>query len=156
MKRNGENDGGIFLSFIKTILFFVVSGIILLVISSVIAYNTKDPTAIIKPLGLSSLYLSAMICGISASRVSGGSIVAGVISGITASILILTLSLIPMGGEAVDFLTTLLFAVMIIPSSVLGAIIGKPRQKSARKHHAKNQKNETIIYSRKAVTQGLP
>ena len=140
MKKTNENERGIFFCALKAQIAFVISGLILVLVFCAIAYATSDPNSIIKPLSLSALYISAAIGGICAARLSGGSLLSGIISGIITALAVLLLSFIPIYKSGMDTGNTLILNAFIIPAAFMGAFVGKPRAKNSKKRRAKIKK----------------
>jgi len=107
----------------------------LLLISCAAANASEDPGSMIRPLALACLYLSAMISGFAAVRLSGDGILSGMLSGSVTALLMLLLSCLPLPGSGFLFPYTLLLTACVIPAGCAGALIGRKRQK--RKSPAK-------------------
>lgn len=140
MKKTNENERGIFFCALKAQIAFVISGLILVLVFCAIAYATSDPNSIIKPLSITALYLSAAMGGISAARISGGSLLSGFISGVITALTVLLLSYIPIYKSGMDTVTSLILNAFIIPAATVGAFAGKPRAKNSKKRRNKIKK----------------
>ncbi len=140
MKKSHEAKRSLFLSSLQAQAVCAVSAIVLLLIFCAIAYSTEDPDSITFPLSLCALYLSSMIGGIAAVRLSGDGIVAGLLSGLVTALLVWLLSLLPLPESGVEYPLSLLYTGMVIPASAVGAALGhKRKEKMGRK--AKLKKN---------------
>ncbi len=134
MKKTSENGRGIFLSCLYAQIVWALSTVILMLIFCIVAYSTADPDSITTPLSLCALYLSALIGGIAAVRISGDGIVSGAVSGVITAILVFALSVLPLPESGFDLPSSLLFTALVIPASVIGSIVGHKRKKSPLKH----------------------
>lgn len=140
MKNSHDAKRSLFLSALQAQAAWAISAVILLFIVCAVAYATEDPDSFIFPLSLCALYLSAIIGGIAAVRLSGDGILSGLLSGLITVILIKLLSLLPFPNSDTELSLSILCTLMILPASVVGSVIGHKRtEKNKRK--AKLKKN---------------
>ena len=112
---------------------FLLCGGIFLLIFCWIAYIVPDPDAVLMPLSLVALCLSALAGGIGAVRFTGDGLVSGLCSGVLSMLLIRCLSVIPLSGASqLSSGYTVLFYLLIPVLSVCGAVLGKKRKKQIR------------------------
>lgn len=140
MKKTSESERGIFLPSFKSQIAWIVSGVVLLVIFCAVAYSTEDPDAMMKPLALTALYLSAAIGGVFAARLSGGRMICGLLSGGFTALIVFALSVIPIFDSGITIGEGLIMNALIIPASFIGSFIGTPRSKKPKKHPSRMKK----------------
>lgn len=140
MKLTSENERGLLLSCLFSQIAWLASAVLLLLIFCAVAYSTSDPASITAPLSLCALYLSSLIGGVAAVRLSGDGIASGALSGLITAVLVFVLSALPLPESSFDLPQSLIFTALVIPASVLGAVIGHRRTKTAAKQHAKIKK----------------
>jgi len=130
---------GILLQYIKSLLIGAASALLLLMAGAAAAYSTADPTKLLQPLGLASLYLSAAVCGFCAARQSETPLLAGFPAGLLYMLLITALSFIPLDTlrNTVSVIYDLLLHAGIIAASVTGAWIGRKRMAKPSAKHKK-------------------
>ena len=110
-------------------LFFMGIALVLLLVSCAIIVSFDDPDKVIKPVTLAILYLSALMGGITADRLSGDGVASGAVSGIISSVIVLLLSFIPFPASVFDATTSIICVLLMIPSSVLGSVLGRKKSK---------------------------
>ncbi len=108
---------------------WLVSALVLLLILCATAYSTRDPDAITEPLSMCALYLSSIIGGVAAVRMSGDGIVSGLISGGITALLVMLLSCLPLPASGFDLTHSLIFTSLVIPASAVGALVGRRQRK---------------------------
>ncbi|MBQ7933078.1 MAG: TIGR04086 family membrane protein [Clostridia bacterium] len=128
MKKSHEVKRSLFLSSLQAQVVCALSAVVLLLIFCTIAYSAEDPDSISFPLSLCALYLSSMIGGIAAVRLSGDGIVSGLLSGLVTALLVWLLSLLPLPESGVGFPVSFLYTGMVIPASAIGAALGHKRK----------------------------
>lgn len=115
--------------------FFTIGiGFVLLLLFCAIAYPMKDPDSVIVPLSLCALYLSSLIGGFAAVRISGDGILSGLISGVLTMLFFRMLSLLPFPSPCITTVQAGTFLALIPAASVCGSFLGKKR-KSAKPRH---------------------
>lgn len=127
MKKSHEGKRSIFLSALLAQAVWGMSSVILLLIFCTVACSTEDPERITGPLALCALYLSSMSGGIAAVRLSGDGLVSGILSGILTVLLVWCISLLPLPSAGYEVSQSLMGTFIIIPVSMLGAILGHKR-----------------------------
>ena len=132
MKKSKPTVKGFLPSCAFAVAVFVSLGLVLLLVSCAVAVSLDDPSSVAVPLSLVSLYLASFGCGIAASGLSGAGIAAGALAGTFASALVLALSLLPLSPSGFDQMQALIYALLIIPASVLGSVIGRKRPKKQK------------------------
>ena len=112
-------------------------GLLLLLLSTVIAYVQADPAAIAKPLALVSIYASTVIGGYIAARGTERPILSATITGIGVALILLFLSLAPWGksGTAPSPLIASAMYFSVIATSAAGGWIGTKKRKKRVSHH---------------------
>lgn len=133
MKQLKENSRSILLSCALSQIAWLVSALILLLVFCGIAYSMADPDSVTVPLSLCALYMSAVIGGIAAVRLSGDGIVSGAISGLITALLVFCLSALPLPDSAFAMPMSLILTALIIPASILGSVIGHKKPKNPAK-----------------------
>ena len=111
----------------------ILSGFLLLLVCSGIAYAQADPDAFLTPLGVGAAGLSAVIGGIAAVRFNrGGALLSGLCGGIlyTGILMILSLCFFRDAGSGYSPAVSLFLHAGIILLEVLGGFLGLPRKKS--------------------------
>jgi len=112
---------------------FLTGGLLLLIFSG-IACGLQDPGAVIPPLSLVALCLSALAGGIGAVRFTGDGLLSGLCSGVLTMFLVRCMAMLPAAETAgMETGHTVLFYCLLPVLSVCGAVIGKRRKKSTRK-----------------------
>lgn len=136
IKNEAIEEKGSFLEIVKSALFALpvtlIIGAILLVITAFIAYSASDPDAIIDPLSVSVLMLSAVLGGFVASRRCGhAAVVCGAVSGVLFCIALFIVSLC-FGEETcetlaprISQLASLCLKLAVVALEVLGAVIAQ-------------------------------
>ncbi len=128
MKNSHEVKRSLFLSSVKAQIAWGASAVILLLLFSLIAYNSADPDSLILPLSLCALYLSAVIGGFAAVRLSGDGIMSGLLSGLITIVLIRLLALLPFPNSYTELSLSILYTLLVFPASVVGSILGHKRK----------------------------
>lgn len=129
MKHSAAGSRGIFLSCIMAQAVWVIAALILLPVMALIAYSTDDPDSVTRPLSLCALYLSAVIGGIAAVRVSGDGIASGALSGLITAGILLLVSAFPLPESGLEPNLGFLLLALVIPASVIGSVLGHKRPK---------------------------
>ena len=111
--------------------------LIFLLISCCAANAAEDPGSMIVPLSLACLYLSALVSGFSAVRLSGDGILSGIVSGTLTALLMLLLACFPLPASSLAFPYTLICTAAVIPCACAGAVIGRKR----KSHRSPGKKN---------------
>ena len=140
MQARNNKERSMLVSCLLSQIVWIISALILLLILCAISLGLDDPDRIAKPMCLAILYISTFIGGISAVKYSGDGIVSGALSGTITSIIVMLLSFLPFPESGFDTMTSVLCALLLIPTSVFGAILGHKKQtkKSAvKKMHRK-------------------
>lgn len=139
MEKNAKQENGIGLwitGLTKAQLVFCVTGLLLLLVSTGIAWNLEDPASVQKPLAYTSLCLSSMIGGIAAVRFTEDGLLSGLLSGTLSLALVRILSLMPLPASKIAMTEFVCFLCLIPIFSVCGAVVGKRRKK---KHNRKKR-----------------
>ena len=112
----------LFKNSVKGFLISLGSGIVLILILGYICYTRHDPDALIAPLGLTALYLSALAGGIAAARFNKtDGLLSGAVSGLCFMLFIILMALFMRDGESgVGLITWLLYLLTVIVSAVGG------------------------------------
>ncbi len=131
-----DTERSFFISCLISQAVWAVSGIVFLLILCAVASSMADPDSVIVPLSLCALYLSSMIGGIAAVRLSKDGIMSGLVSGILTAIIVFAVSSLPFSGGNFKTTESLIYGALIIPVSCIGALIGKKKskRKNKRKH----------------------
>jgi len=140
MKKTTESKRGIIIPCLKAQLIWVGATIILMLIFCSVAYSLEDPDSVTVPLSLCALYVSSIICGIAAVKISGDGIVSGALSGGITALLLLCLSALPLPEGVFEMPISFFLILLVIPSSIVGAILGHKRKKARRSpKHKRNR-----------------
>ena len=122
---------------VKSLLITLLAGAVLLVTLSLAAYFYADPGQLIRPLGLCTLALTALIGGIAAIRIHGHSaLVCGLLNGCAFTAITLLLSLcFRQHAASYSLGLTLLLHAGVLLLSVAGAFMGlkKPAKKRQKR-----------------------
>ena len=132
MKSTRRSSRGLFLSCLISQGVWVVSAILILLVFCAIANSMEDPQAVLTPLSLCALYLSTFICGYTAVKISD-EIIAGLVSGAINICVILLISALPLPGSDFSIGHSIMFLLLIIPSNMLGAFVGKKRKRKPKR-----------------------
>ncbi|MBE6541630.1 MAG: TIGR04086 family membrane protein [Ruminococcaceae bacterium] len=137
MKKSEKNNRNFWLSCLLSQITWATATIVLMLIFCGIAYSTADPDSLTVPLSLCALYLSAVIGGIAAVKISGDGIASGCISGCITTGIVFCLSLLPFPDSTLDIPLSIILILMIIPASIVGSVIGHKKEKKPKKlnHH---------------------
>jgi len=127
MKSPLKQERGLLRACLMALMIWAGSSVVLLSSFCLIAYSTEDPAAIILPLSLCALYLSALICGIGAVRLSGGAPLAGLMSGLLIALILFSLSFFSLPSSGIVFPNSLFLTVAVIPASFVGSILGQKK-----------------------------
>lgn len=133
MKKNENGGRNFFLSCVLAQIAWAASTVVLLLIFCAAAYSTADPDSITKPLSLCALYLSSVIGGGFAVRLSDDGLASGCVSGLITAAIIFCLSALPLPTSGFDLITSVILIALIIPASVLGAVIRHKKDKKPKK-----------------------
>lgn len=128
MKHSHESKRSILFSSVQAQGIWVLSAVVQLLIFCTVAYSMKDPGSVLFPLSLCALYLSSVIGGIAAVRLSGDGLMSGLLSGLMTIGLIFLLSLLPFPVFYDDMMTSVGYLAMVLPASVIGAVLGHKRK----------------------------
>ncbi len=132
MKRAVEKKRSLLPSCLLAQIYWLVSALLLLLLFCCIANAMEDPDSILKPLGLCALYLSAVMSGIGAVRLSGAGPISGALSGLFTALLVFLLSAFPFPDGGFSSIQSLFLTLAVIPFSVLGAVLGQRKRKKPR------------------------
>ena len=121
---------------VKGFLSSVLAGALLILLFGYICYTREDPDLLLKPLGLTALYVSSLCGGFVSSRFNKEQgLLSGAATGGIFALFILVISFILRSeGEAVGFLGWILYLAVAFAGAV-GGYIGKPSAKKRRKKH---------------------
>lgn len=133
MKHTHDQPRPFFLSCILSQIAWLLSVLLLLLIFSAAAASMVDPDSVLVPFSLCTLYLSALIGGIAAVRLSGDGIASGAVSGCITMLLVFGFSLLPLETSPFSFPHSLCLTACTVPASVLGAVIGHKRKQNPAK-----------------------
>ncbi|MBE6616383.1 MAG: TIGR04086 family membrane protein [Ruminococcaceae bacterium] len=139
MKGNVRSSRGLFLSCLMSQIVWFVSAVILLLLFCAISNSMSDPESVSMPLSLCALYLSAIIGGVGAVKLSGDGILSGLVSGFISAGIILLLSALPLPSSGLSTVNSIILLLLVIPASVIGSFIGKKRSKKI-KHYSKRKR----------------
>ena len=131
MTKPRKKERSILLSCLLAQVWWIASAAVLLLILCAVISPLDDPDKVVKPLCMAALYISALIGGIAAVRISGDGIASGALSGVFTAIIVMMLAFVPFPESGFDALTSVLCALLVIPASVLGSILG--HRKSPKK-----------------------
>ena len=121
---------------LKSLALSLLTAFLFILISSAIALNSKYPSHVARPIGISALMLTSLICGFFTRKFSRASVIrSGAISAFSISALVLIISLFidastdepSIGAKSL----TLLFSIVI---SFLGSMLGNIRHIKRRRH----------------------
>ena len=100
----------------------------LMLIGALLCLRSNDPLKLILPIGLGTLYLSALIGGIVTVRKHGKkALLCGGLCGLFLFVFFFGTSLFFRGEGSFSFLVTLLLRLLTILFSILGAFLGQKR-----------------------------
>lgn len=139
MKHN-ESERNLLLSCLFSQIAWIISAVLLLFIFCAIAYSTADPASLTTPLSLCALYLSSLFGGIAAVRISGDGIASGALSGLFTALLVFIISALPLPDSAFALPQSIIYTSLVIPASIIGAVIGHKKSRTANKQRAKIKK----------------
>ncbi len=141
MKNSHEIKRSLLLSSVQAQAVWLISAGILLLVFCAIAYSTANPDSVTLPLSLCALYLSAILGGIAAVRLSGDGIMSGLLTGIFSAGLLFLFSLLPLPvASSLEVPMSFLYNALIIPAAVIGAILGHKRKGKPPARKAKMMK----------------
>ena len=129
MKNSSFSSRGLFLPCLVSSGFWLLTSTVLLLISCAIANSAEAPEVLLKPLTLTSLYLSTIICGIISVKLSGDGIMSGIISGIIIALVLLLMSAFSLPDSEISLIPGIFLLVAVIPAAMVGAFIGKKKNK---------------------------
>ena len=111
------------------LLVGMAAGLVLLMLSAAFVYAQPDPSVLGQPLALLSLYLSALICGFAAAKLTRQGIVSGAVSGVLLILVKTALSFLPpLSGGGLSVPVSVLAHIGIAAAAVLGSLAGKERR----------------------------
>ena len=140
-----ENEGSSFIDSIKgSVIGAAISlpvAIILLLISSAIAYSMPDPNVALIPISLTITYITFFISGLVSAKINRGSLVVStMLNWIALSAILLLLSLF-FGSSmrsGYSLLVTLVIHMFTFPANLCGVALGLKKksspQRTRRKH----------------------
>ena len=115
----------------------LLCAVALMLVGSLVCLRSDDPLKLILPIGLGTLYLSALAGGIVTVRRHGKkALLCGALCGLFLFVFFLGISLFFRGEGAFSFLVTLLLRLLTILFSILGAFLGQKR--TTRRPHRKH------------------
>lgn len=112
-------------------------GMLLLLLSTAIAYAQPDPATLAKPLSLVSLYTSVLLGGYIAAKGAERPYISGAICGIGMALCLMLISFIPW-GRSDSMLSPLIIATMhagVVAASVVGAWMTMRQPRKRTSHH---------------------
>ena len=127
MKKSHEGKRSIFLSALLSQAVWGLSAVLLLLVFCAVACSAEDPDRITGPLSLCALYVSSIVGGVAAVRLSGDGLVSGVLSGVFTVFLVWGLSFLPLPTAGNEISQSLLGLFMIIPAAAVGSVLGHKR-----------------------------
>ncbi len=137
MKHSHEAKRSILFSSFQAQAVWLISAVVLLLIFCTAAYSMEDPDSVLFPLSLCALYLSSVVGGIAAVRLSGDGLISGLLSGVMTILLIILLSFLPFPVFCTDKMISAGYLSMILPASVIGAVLGHKRKEKPKMKHKK-------------------
>lgn len=122
---------------LKSVSVTLLISMILLLLSSLAAYFSKDPASLIPPLGLLSSFVAAFLGGLVAVRIHGRSaLLCGLSNGILFSALMLLASLFfRPHATGYSALVSCILHVSFLLISVAGGYLGLKKGKPKKKKH---------------------
>ena len=113
----------------KAQVIFWLSGMLLLLGATAIAWCLENPASVQKPLAYTALCLSSLVGGIAAVRFTEDGLLSGLLSGTLSLGLVRLLSLLPLPETEMEMpaFVCLLFLIPVL--SLCGAVVGKRRKK---------------------------
>lgn len=125
-----------------SMIAWIITALILITASSIIAFSGDDPDAKLNVLSLAALYLSALISGIFSARLSG-KFTTVIFTALTVTgIVLLASAFKPAGQNSYGAVVTSLCYVLVAAAVLLGGLAvllimkkssSKPRRKKARR-----------------------
>ncbi len=118
-------------------LFGILAAALLLFAVTAIGYATADPCSLTKVLGLSALYLSALVAGFAALRRQRSmALLCGSLSGLFLMLVFLLLSLLFSKQTEASFQggISLLLRLLMLPAAAIGGFLGLPRKSVKHPH----------------------
>ena len=137
MKSPQKSSRGLFLSSLTAQIPFIICTVVLLLIFCSIANSSDDPLSVAVPLSICARYLSSIVGGFAATKLSSDGVLAGLISGILTASIVFLLSTFPLYSYGFSSLISVLLKLLVIPASVIGAVLGK---KKSRAHRSRQRK----------------
>lgn len=125
----------IFTSSLKGAALGLVISLILALIMTLIALNSGDPSALLSPLALATLYVSAFVSGFIATRINGSSsLVCGIISGGIFMIFYMAVKFIlpHADTQSHNFFVSFLYHVLTVVMAILGGYAAQTKR--TKKH----------------------
>ena len=115
--------------------------LLMIVIGAVVAYNSPDPTSLIRPLAYGISGLSAALCGLITARLRGGQgLICGLLSGLGLTLFFLLFYFLLGGAGTTPPARLALFYLLLPALSLLGGVLGTVKRTPARRvHHAKRR-----------------
>ncbi len=141
MKNSRETKRSILLSSVQAQAVWLLAAGIMLCVFCAIAYSMEDPDSVTLPLSLCALYLSAIVGGIAAVRLSGDGIMSGLLTGMFSAGILFLVSLLPLPVSSVEMPTSFLYNALVIPAAAVGAALGHRRKSNPSVRKAKMKKN---------------
>jgi len=139
MKHSHEAKRSIFFAAVQAQGIWILFAVALLLLFCTIAYYMEDPDSVLFPLSLCALYLSSIAGGMAAVRLSGDGLMSGLLSGAMTVILVILFSFLPCPSSCSDIISSAGYLLMILPASVIGAVLGHKR-----KEKPKTKRKKTI------------
>ncbi len=133
MKKRSKTSRGLFLSYALAEGFFFLSSAVLLLVFCAIASSVYDPDSVTIPLSLCALYVSSAVCGTASVKLTDGGVISGVISGAITAALLFALSALPFPDSGMSVGRAVIFTLLVIPATALGAFLGKKRQRKPKR-----------------------
>ena len=125
---------------VRAILLGGAAAAVLLLVGSAVCFMQADPTALIRPIALCTLSLSAAVCGFYLGRASGQALLYAAASGGVYCLLLSLLSLIPASdAEGYTIGVGILLHAAIIAAALAGAWLGR-RRKTRTSHPRKKRR----------------
>ena len=130
MKESNNSVNTVLTALIKSIAVSVICAAVLILVFTLAAFSADDPDALVKPLSLIALYISAAVGGFSCIKFCDNGILSGVIAGAALALLVFILSFIPAGTPSGrSTAVTALMYLALIPAGTAGAFLGRKKAK---------------------------
>ncbi len=134
MRLAPEKARGILFSLASSLLLTLLFSLAFLLVATLIAYNTEDPSAFLTPLSYAAIGCSSLFVGVSSAKMRGKQgLLMGLLAGVLFISVLLLCSFLPGMTHTKNWLSAIpTYGAILLLSSIGGKIGGIKKEKRRR------------------------